>query len=108
MLTCLQKGSGFSEGSEGFALLGCPERPLMGSLGLGFLQAPDLEQNCDKIDNNIDKNMLPGQHVANFYMQNESRQHPQHGETAFEISCIGKCLHTLTNIYTRSFGTTFT
>ena len=44
---------------------------------------------------------------ANFYMQNESRQHPQHGETAFEIPCIGKCLHTLTNIYSRSFGTTF-
>ena len=40
---------------------------------------------------------------ANFYMQNESRQHPQYGETAFEIPCIGKCLHTLTNIYTRFF-----
>ena len=90
--------SGFS---GGFALLGYPKRLWMGSWVLGFLQRPGFEQTCAQTVIKAMKICCLVNMFANFYMQNESRQHPQYGETAFEIPCIGKCLHTLTNIYTR-------
>ena len=88
--------------------MGALSGPLMGSWVLGFLQEPDFEQNFHSIAVKSTKICCMVNIYNKFYTQNESRQNPQHGETAFEISYIGKCLHTLTDIYTRSFGITFT
>ena len=108
MLKCLQKGSPNKRLFWGFWLFGVTQMTFSGILRAWFPPKARFWANLRSNSQKSDENMLPGQHVRKFDMQNESRQHPPHGETAFEISCIGKCLHTLTNIYSRAFGTTFT
>ena len=109
MLKCLQKGCPNKRLVWGWPAFGVPQKTLNGVLGAWFPPKARFWANLRSNSHKSDENMLPGQHVCKLLLHNESRQHPQYGETAFEIPCIGKCLHTLTNIYTRFFsGTTFT